>query len=328
MTANQFAVVQNSHGAFGPASASSTLTINQSTDTFYNGYIRDNTGNDPFTLAISKSGAGTLTLDGSPYGNGAITYSGGTFINGGTIALNSGGQKGTLPDSGAIIVDTGGTLRANAIDALRYLNHNAGNGIFVNVGGVVTVGIGSRVSMDRDLSVTGGTITSVGAGDGSGASYSLRDTNGSVMTFTSSAGGTPATFSAQGLGLNGTATFNVTNGPGAVDLNVTGTLKDNFIAGSLVKDGAGTMVISTTSTYTGATTVNAGTLVFRASQTLSSLTIADGAEVVFGDGLSFAAAPGKFGGPALVPEPGTLGLLLLGALGFAARRRRDGAMIS
>ena len=323
-SANYLAVVQNSHGAFGPASASSTLTINQSADTFYNGYIRDNTGNDAFTLAIIKSGAGTLTLDGAVYGNNAITYTGGTLINGGTIALNTGGQKGTLPDSGAIIVDTGGTLRANAIDALRYLNHNAGNGIFVNVGGVVTVGIGSRVSMDRDLSVTGGTITSVGAGDGSGASYSLRDTNGSVMTFTSSAGGTPATFSAQGLGLNGTATFNVTNGPGAVDLNVTGTLKDNFITGSLVKDGAGTMVINTTSTYTGATTVNAGTLVFLASQTLSSLTIADGAEVVFGDGLAFAPGAGeKFGGPALVPEPGTFGLLLIGALGMAARRRRS-----
>ena len=328
-SANHLAVVQNSHGAFGPASASSTLTINQSADTFYNGYIRDNTGNDAFTLTIIKSGAGTLTLDGAVYGNGAITYSGGTIINGGSIALNTGGAKGTLPDSGAVVINSGGTLRADATDALGYLNHNAGNGIFVNVGGVVTVAVGSRVSMDRDLSVTGGTITSVGAGDGSGSSYSLRDANGSVLTFTSSAVGTPATFSAQGIGLNGTATFNVTNGPGAVDLNVTGTLQDNFITGSLVKDGAGTMVINTTSTYTGATTVNAGTLVFLASQTLSSLTIADGAEVVFGDGLAFAPAPGeKFGGPALVPEPGALGLLLLGALSLAARRRRESPTIS
>ena len=78
----------------------------------------------------------------------------------------------------------------------------------------------------------------------------------------------------------------------------------------------------------GANVVNAngGQTHFYASQTLAALNIADGAEVTFGDGLPFAPAPVKFGAPALVPEPGAIGLLLTAALGCAARRRRRGGL--
>jgi hypothetical protein len=66
------------------------------------------------------------------------------------------------------------------------------------------------------------------------------------------------------------------------------------------------------------------------SQTLSSLTIGAGATVVFTSGAasgSFGggdkgAGFGSLGGGATVPEPGTLGLLLVGALGMLNRRRR------
>ena len=75
---------------------------------------------------------------------------------------------------------------------------------------------------------------------------------------------------------------------------------------------------------TGTSTLNANaTVQINVSQTLAVLNIADGVEVTFGDGMSFGGAPVKLGGPALVPEPGMLGLLLMGALGMAARRRRS-----
>ena len=74
---------------------------------------------------------------------------------------------------------------------------------------------------------------------------------------------------------------------------------------------------------TGTTTVNANsTMNFYASQTLAALNIADGVEVTFGDGMPFAGGADKIGGPALVPEPGSMGLLLVGALGFLGHRRR------
>ncbi len=73
------------------------------------------------------------------------------------------------------------------------------------------------------------------------------------------------------------------------------------------------------------------------SQTLSSLTIGAGATVIFtsglasgsfgddggGKGAGFGSPASSFGGGATVPEPGTLGLLLVGALGMLNRRRRQ-----
>ena len=59
------------------------------------------------------------------------------------------------------------------------------------------------------------------------------------------------------------------------------------------------------------------------SQTLASLTIGTGTTVTFGDGLPFASGPEKFGAPAaLVPEPGSLALHMVCALGMLGRRRR------
>ena len=75
---------------------------------------------------------------------------------------------------------------------------------------------------------------------------------------------------------------------------------------------------------TGSATVNANAAVhFYTSQTLASLTIADGVEVTLGDGLAFAGEPEKLGAPAVVPEPDSA-VLLLGGVGtlLGLRRRR------
>ena len=93
----------------------------------------------------------------------------------------------------------------------------------------------------------------------------------------------------------------------------------------------------------GTETINANaTLNVFADQTIGALNVADGVEVTFGDGLPFAPEPGKGGGfsapftasvggtslasgpsSAVVPEPGSVGLLLVGSIGFLARRRRQ-----
>ena len=104
---------------------------------------------------------------------------------------------------------------------------------------------------------------------------------------------------------------------GAGTLNLAGTQT----YASLTTNGGITNVNTAIGTGTSTVTANAATN-FYASQTLASLTIGTGAEVTFGDGLAFAGGPEKFGAPALVPEPGSLGLLLTGSLGLLGRRRR------
>lgn len=63
------------------------------------------------------------------------------------------------------------------------------------------------------------------------------------------------------------------------------------------------------------------------SQTLSSLSIGAGATVTFTSGaasgaLSGGGKAGSLASAVVVPEPGTVGLLLVGALGLLGRRRR------
>ena len=108
------------------------------------------------------------------------------------------------------------------------------------------------------------------------------------------------------LSLNGASqnygTLTATDGT----TNVNGTL------------GTGTSTVS----VTGASSLKFGSV----SQTLGSLTIGAGSTVTFTSGLaSFSGDNGKPAsfGTSTVPEPGTLGLLLIGALGVLNRRRRQ-----
>ena len=86
--------------------------------------------------------------------------------------------------------------------------------------------------------------------------------------------------------------------------------------------GAGVTNVST-AIGSGTTTVNANsTMNIYASQTLAALTIADGVEVTFGDGLAFAGGPGKFSAVGVVPEPGSATLMVGGFAALLGWRRR------
>ncbi len=216
---------------------------------------------------LVKSGAGNLTL------TSAQTYNGDTVINGGTLQVNVGSAPGTLTGSGSITINNGGTLLLGAVDALGYINHTATNGININVGGTLSVVAFARNSNDRDINSVGGTLTSQGTGE-NGGTYTMRDANGALYNFTSS-GVTPSTFSAQDIGLEGTATFNVTAGGGGAssDLNVTGNMK-NILSGNgvLRKIGDGKMVLANSNnTYTGGTLIEGGILQLGGGGTTGSL---------------------------------------------------------
>jgi autotransporter-associated beta strand protein len=62
------------------------------------------------------------------------------------------------------------------------------------------------------------------------------------------------------VALNGERAFVIGDGAAAVDLEIEAPLVDGVSQGSLTKEGAGTLRVAGANTFTGATTVNAGTL--------------------------------------------------------------------
>jgi autotransporter-associated beta strand protein len=226
-------------------------------------------------LIINRTGSFTI--------GSAVTGTGTVTIEEGTVQLSVGGPGGTFAGSGAIVINSGGTLQANQTDALGYNNYSATNTITINEGGTLTTVGPHRYSNDRTINCIGGTVGATGTGFNSNASYTMRSWNGASYNFTSAPSGTPSTISAVDFGLQGNVILNVTDGPGAVDLNVTGNIVDVFGSGQLVKSGTGTMVLNAASTYTGTTAVNAGTLIVRnttgSATGTGSVTVAVGAKL-------------------------------------------------
>ncbi len=107
-------------------------------------------------------------------------------------------------------------------------------------------------------------------------------------------------------------------------LSIAGDIVNGTVAHGIIKDGLGTLILSGSDTYTGGTSVVAGTLILASGAALpdgTSLTVAAGGTLVFdpsaalasaAGGQSLAASPGP--SSTVVPEPGTPVLLVTGAL--------------
>jgi fibronectin-binding autotransporter adhesin len=194
------------------------------------------------TGAVEKTGAGTLTLEPSvAAGN---TYSGGTFINGGVVAV---GADNALGASTGGISFNGGTLQLNSsfnLSAGRAVNLDLGGGTIdtqafdstlaqgaTGPGGLTKTGTGSLI-LTGNSDYSGGTVISGGTlqlGDGGTSGSIVGDVlNNSLFAFNRS-----DAFLVPG----------VISGSGAVEQN-----------------GSGTTILTGDNTYTGGTTINAGTL--------------------------------------------------------------------
>ncbi len=185
--------------------------------------------------AVTVTG-GTLTLGGADTVR-TLTMSGGTLggaqtLTATTYGLSGGAITGNL---GAGTLNSSGTVALNGTSAANAVNVTAGT---------LTLGSADRLDDSATVTVSGGTLA-LGANS---------DTVGTVILSGGSIAGSGGT-------LTGTATHDLRNG--AVSATLGGSA-------GLAKTTAGVVVLSGVNTYSGLTTVNAGTLTLgHASDTLN-----------------------------------------------------------
>jgi autotransporter-associated beta strand protein len=272
---------------FNPA-ASGTFTLTGGTISNTSGMI---TANSNAAINSTLAGASGLTLTGNNTLTigGTTTYTGTTTVNSGTLILSNGTAGSLTPTlTTPVVILSGGTLAADVL---------IGN---INLSGVIsgsgTLALANTTPQSQSLRLYGnnsgftgnfsapstsrGIMWSDNAGAGNAAltgsaaaSWNLSGAFGFIETAGAatptvqlgSLAGTNAATTLGGFSGSGTKTFQI----GALNSSTTfaGAIQDNpqttgtpVIA--LIKVGTGTLTMSGTNTYSGATTVNAGTLAF------------------------------------------------------------------
>ncbi len=237
--------------------------------------------------SLTKNGSGTLTL------SGPNTYTGGTFLNVGTVAINNGSALG----SGTLTASNGTTISlitASGIgNAVTLSGLNASVTMTSNQG---SSGYGSNVTgtADQTLVISGnpvnfnnttrqftnflGTVNVLAGSTISDRSSTTTWTNGGDNTLfnvdgfmTSRNGGNWALGALSGsgtlsMGTSGSNNIGLTYTIGARGTNTTfsGVIQNGDTATgkivNVIKTGAATQTFSGANTFTGALTVNGGTL--------------------------------------------------------------------
>jgi len=250
------------------------VTFNRSDDFSYSGVISGGSG-----FSVSKEGAGKLTLLGQS------TYSGTTYVLGGTLSV---GVTNALPVASQIVVfnDSGNPgvptvleLAADqtisvitmddtaevSVDANKTLTFDtdgsqAISGILAGAGALKKTGTGD-LFLDGANTYSGGTTIDGGRlfvdGDSRLGTAPAIPTPGS-LTFDDGTLTTTASFT-----LNANRGIALNSGGGTFETYSDATLSYGGIiagAGALTKTGDGALALSGANTYSGGTTINAGTL--------------------------------------------------------------------
>ena len=252
--------------------------------------------------SLTQSGSGTLTLSGSNTYTGATTVNAGTLAITGSAALAGGGTVnlvgGTLNLGGASITNPisfqGGNLAAGTV-TLNSGNFDIQTGMqnynasFTGSAGLIKSTAGTAVLSGYNT-YTGTTMVTGG----------LIQLNVAENPGTSGPLGNPSTLAnsiiLQGGGLQFTAnnTYDYTTSgrlqladasAGTIDTNGQDVTFANALrvgtakTGGLTKSGLGTLTLAGNNTYTGATTINAGTLQLDGSIT-GNLTVQAGGRLI------------------------------------------------
>jgi len=251
------------------STGTSNLTFDGAGDIWVNSNI---TGT---TTGVTKNGTGTLTFYGF-----ANSYTGTTTVSNGTLVVDTdtGHPQQGIP--GNLVIGDGAGLTSSAVvqfgqGATPSANNLISNTASVSIYGDGLLNLNNQVETIGSLAMTGGTVTT-----GTGILY----LNGNV---TGNAASTPATINGiLSLG-SGVRTFTIASGTASpADMVVNAKVQD----GSLIKNGAGRLLLTGSNTYTGTTTVSAGELAISNASALgdtsSGTVVSNGAALEVQGGIS------------------------------------------
>lgn len=288
---------------------------------------------------LTKSGNGILTL------TGANTYAGGTTVKGGVLQIGNGSVNGTV--AGTYSISSGATLllkqggspvtpawaNFSGVGALELGDAASGAVLYTQL--ALPVGFTGTLILDNHGRVNGnvsnlGTAASVVINNG--AQFLAYDGTTNSYTF-------PQAISISGLGSEGGQNFGalrvsvmkaIFTGPitltGNSGLFLQGNAGGVMTVSGVISDGgngytlainnqnSNPMTLSGQNTYTGATTINSGTLVVNGSISGSSTTV-NGGTTLTGTGTT---GPVTVKGGTLLPgSSSTLGTFHTGTLAFS-----------
>lgn len=281
-------------------------------------------------LALTKSGTGTLNLNGSTSNLPTIK------VTAGTLRTSTGGNGSFGNSTTAIVVSNNARISTSgAITVANPITFNGGVGDVAFIGGATLSGPITLASGDSAINAStqafvSGTISGAGNFVKSGSQkLTLTGTNNYSGTTSISNGalqiGNGGTTGTLGLGTvnnNGSLIFNRSDSY-TVANTITG-------AGSLTKNGQGVMTLSGVSVYTGNTTVSEGTLLVDGTLsggTSSQVIVANGA-TLGGTGTIIGASAGAvtlLGGAVISPgDFDSIGTLSLTSLAWTSNNTSAG----
>jgi autotransporter-associated beta strand protein len=219
-------------------------------------------GNAGWTGTISFFNTSSLTAGsvilggtGATPAPGTITMTAGSTLTAGSLAVGAAAGNTWTPSTGTIVLNSTNTLPATVFTTFNNLTINGGTtslgATITSIGGTLTVSSGTfalssfNVSSVTAVNMTGTTIS---------GTTGILTLAGNITT---NASATTSTISAL-IALGATRTFTVASSTAVPDMSITSIISG--VGFGINKAGNGILNLSGASTYTGLTTINAGTI--------------------------------------------------------------------
>ena len=256
-------------GTIGIASAATSrnLTLNGTGDTLISGSIANNAAGGTSTSSqLILGNTGTTTLSGVNTYGGATTVSAGTLrlanVNALPGGIGSAGGTSNLTVSGGAVIELAADsfFRGTGITATNVNLSGAGGGGFSAYGANRIVNLGGATGQ-----VTWASSSFIGTGSplvlGSASANAQIDFQNPIA-----------------LG-SAVRTIQVNDNPNSTadQALISGAITSSTAGNGLVKTGAGTLILGTTNTFTGATTISNGVLLVNGATTNSAMTVVSSA---------------------------------------------------